>query len=170
MVVDDKLILKQIWTCLFLPLKTVAWRPLILAYDLVFDTIETITACFETEGKWRIVFSNRFVLGKTVLLYVKSFWTPKPLKCLSSIRAPVRCRFLCAAGGAFRSVPCSSLVTNRRTSIHTLPMSIPVCTTATYMKYEELECCHATRVSNFIHATCNINKFFPLLDILASWN
>ena len=99
---DDKLILKQIWTCLFLPLMTVAWRPLILAYDLVFDTIETITACFETEGKWRIVFSNRFVLGKTVLLYVKSFWTPKPLKCLSSIRAPVRCRFLCAAGGAFR--------------------------------------------------------------------
>ena len=132
MVVDDKLILKQIWTCLFLPLMTVAWRPLILAYDLVFDTIETITACFETEGKWRIVFSNRFVLGETVLLYVKSFWTPKPLKCLSSIRAPVRCRFLCAAGGLSESVPCSSLVTNRRMSIHTLPMSIPVYTTATY--------------------------------------
>lgn len=93
MVVDDKLLLKQIWTCLFLPQMTVVWRPLILAYDLVFDTIET---------KWRTVFSKHFVLGKTVLLYVKSSWSPRPLKCLSSIRAPARFRFLCAAGGAFR--------------------------------------------------------------------
>lgn len=60
-----------------------------------FDTIET---------KWRTVFSKHFVLGKTVLLYVKSSWSPRPLKCLSSIRAPARFKFLCAAGGCFQKV------------------------------------------------------------------
>lgn len=114
MVVDDKLLLKQIWTCLCLPQMTVVWRPLVLAYDLVLHTIET---------KWRIVSPNHFLLGKSVLLSVKSSWTPKPLKCLSSIRAPSRFRFLCAAGGAFRK--CTLLqLGHESTNVNSYPANV----------------------------------------------
>ena len=74
--------------------------PLILAQDSVFDIIETMTARFETEGKWRIASSNQFVLGKTAFFYVKSslhnpetFRVPEFNQSPSEISIPLRCRW-----------------------------------------------------------------------------